>query len=286
MCGIIGYVGNRNAKKYLYYGLKSLEYRGYDSAGISVFQNKKIETIKGVGSVDEVFQKIHNIKSNIGIGHTRWATHGKVSTENSHPHQSKTGIFSLVHNGIIENYNELKEKYLKGVKLKSQTDTEVVANLLEVFCKKTKDINLAIKKIIKLLKGSFALAILCQDLPDKIFFAKRKSPLFIGIDKDKTFLSSDILGFEKFAQNYIAIDDDEFGFIENNNFEIFDKNNKKIAKLSKKITKNVQNNTKLHFKHYMLKEIFETTQVVENTINLYCKKEFLDTLNIAIFENF
>ena len=269
MCGIIGYAGNNNAIERLHIGLKKLEYRGYDSAGISFFVDKNLKTIKKVGSVDNLFENIKYENIKLGIGHTRWATHGKPSTKNSHPHQSQHKKVCLVHNGIIENYIELKNKYLTDIKLKSETDTEIVCNLIEKFLMQQNDKLSAINSATKLLKGSYALAILFDDEPEKIYFAKNKSPLLVGIGKDENFISSDILGFCNYTNKYISIKDKEFGYITQNFVKIFDENGKILRKRIKPVINQVNNIEKDDYPFYMLKEINEIPTCLKNIAKLY-----------------
>lgn len=286
MCGIIGYVGNSNAIDCLHYGLKQLEYRGYDSAGVAFFKDNKIKTIKNVGKVEELFNKIDaNTCSNIGIGHTRWATNGKPTTQNCHPHSGCFGYVTLVHNGIIENCDIVKKEYLNNLSFKSDTDTEVVANLIEKFYIQTKDILKSIFKINKILKGSYSLAILCKNEKDKIYFVKQKSPLLVGLGKNENFISSDVLGFSKFAEKYIDIDDGEFGWIKKDDYEIFDKKFKKLTKKCKITPKNIINTEKIQYKHFMLKEICEVPETIFNTAKLYETNSPFKKLNPNYFKN-
>ncbi len=284
MCGIIGYIGENNAIDFLHYGLKKLEYRGYDSAGVAYFNKNQLTVYKKVGQVDNLFdEKLLKVNSNIGIGHTRWATNGKISTENSHPHQSFSKTITLVHNGIIENCTELKNKYLKGINLQSETDTEVVANLLEFFYLKNHHKLDSIKILMSLLKGSYALAILFNDDCENIYFLKNRSPLVIGCGNNCNFISSDTLGFEKYTSKYIEIDDFEFGYINKKNMEIFDKNSKKITKNVKDCANFQKINNKMQFEHYMLKEIFEIPDAIKNTCELYKNFESIKIINKNLF---
>ena len=273
MCGIIGYVGKGNALNYLKNGLKTLEYRGYDSAGISFFENNKIVTIKNVGNVGKLIKKIpKKTKSDAGIGHTRWATHGKANIKNCHPHTSHKRTVNLVHNGIIENYLELKNTYLKNIKLYGETDSEIVANLIEQYYLKKCDKLKSIHETVELLKGSYALAIIFADEPNTIYFAKHTSPLCIGITNNGKIISSDILGFCNEAKKYYELKDGEFGRINKENFEIFDKNGKKIDIFTKNLTKNAKILSKNKYKHYMKKEIYEIPKVILDTTKTYLSK--------------
>ena len=191
MCGIFGYTGRNPCIPYILKGLKMLEYRGYDSAGIATLVGKEIKIKKVVGKVSLLEKVVDNEESFIGIGHTRWATHGEPTVENAHPHGDCSGRFAVVHNGIIENYKELKEYLIsKGHVFKSQTDTEVVAHLLEEFTEK--GIISSFKKVVDNLEGSFALVILDRENPETLYAIKRQSPLIVGLGRDEIFIASDI----------------------------------------------------------------------------------------------
>ena len=209
MCGIVGYVGQRQAAEVLLDGLKKLEYRGYDSAGIAVLSDNKIVTIKTKGRLKQLEEKMSEVgvpQGTCGIGHTRWATHGEPSDVNSHPHGNAR--LTIVHNGIIENYMELKEKLVrKGYEFLSQTDTEVVAKLLDYYYKG--DPMEAIRRVITAVKGSYALGILFRDFPEEIFALRKDSPLIIGIGKGENFIASDIPAVLKYTRNYELIDENE-----------------------------------------------------------------------------
>ena len=269
MCGIIGYIGKSNAIEVLNFGLKQLEYRGYDSAGISFFENNKLTTIKKAGTVDKLFVNIKNKICHVGIGHTRWATHGKPIDENSHPHTSCRGKVSLVHNGIIENYLELKEKYLKNTPLKSETDTEVVVNLIENFLIAEKNKKNAILKTMKLLKGSYALGILFDDEQHRIYFAKNKSPLLIGCGEKENFLSSDLLGFANKTNKYILLENEQMGWISTKSINIFNIYGKKVSYLINIAKDYCYNSNKGNYKYYMLKEIYEIPDCMEKIGKVY-----------------
>ena len=290
MCGIVGYVGNKNAVDVMHGGLLKLEYRGYDSAGISYFDKAKICTRKSAGTVENLFDHIEkNLCSNIAIGHTRWATHGKANDQNSHPHVSEKGKVSLVHNGIIENYLDLKNEFLSGTQLKSETDTEVVANVLEKILIETNDKIIAISKLVKLLKGSYALAILFDDDDKNIYFTKNISPLMIGSSENGNYISSDILGFCEEATKYLEVKNLQIGKISAKNIEIFDKNGKKIDFLLKFFSKNQNSSDKEGYPHFMLKEINEVPKVIKNACNLYLSGlanliDFDQKNNISNFE--
>jgi glutamine---fructose-6-phosphate transaminase (isomerizing) len=219
MCGIVGYIGARKAAPVLLEGLKRLEYRGYDSAGISVMDKKKIKTYKSIGRVSELEKKIDSaVKGNIGIAHTRWATHGKPSDKNSHPHGDCRGNIWVAHNGIIENYKQLKEKLQKkGHRFKSETDTEVVSHLIEEFAKKM-EFEAALRQALKQLKGTYGLAIINSAEPDKIIIAKKGSPLLLGVGKDEFVVASDASAILNYTRQVIYLEDGQMAIICRNQF--------------------------------------------------------------------
>jgi glucosamine--fructose-6-phosphate aminotransferase (isomerizing) len=266
MCGIIAYIGKQKAVPILLEGLSQLEYRGYDSAGISVLGKDKITTIKAVGKVVELQNKIGERKfsANIGIAHTRWATHGKPSNANSHPHGDCTGDIFLVHNGIIENYQELK-KILKKKKHKfaSETDSEVLVHLIEEFAKKT-DFKKAVLEALKLVRGTYGLAIISKKEPGKIIVARNGSPLIIGIGKDEFVVASDASAIVRHSDKVIYLDDGEMAEIKLDGFEISNIKNKIVNKEISKLNWTIEESKKSGFAHFMLKEIFEQPQVIEN----------------------
>ena len=221
MCGIIGYKGGKKSSAILLEGIKNLEYRGYDSVGIATIYDGKIELKKDVGRVDEVNKKLNFLELNgfIGIGHTRWSTHGKPSKENAHPHISNDYSIAVVHNGIIENYNELrKELENEGFKFKSETDTEVIPLLIEKYNKKN-DFEKAVIKALRRLEGSFAVIIINKDI-DKLIAARRFSPLMLGVGKDEFFIASDSTAFIKHTNDIVFMEDDEMAIVSNKNVKI------------------------------------------------------------------
>ena len=260
MCGIIGYIGKQKAVPVLIEGLKRLEYRGYDSAGLSVIDSDlKIKTIKSVGKVASLENKLNgqNIASNIGIAHTRWATHGKPCNMNSHPHfDCRENIF-LVHNGIIENYQELKKDLLKKKhKFSSETDTEVIVHLIEEFNKKT-DFKNSVLETLKMLRGTYGLAVINKKEPDKIIVAKLGSPLVIGVGNGEYVIASDVSAIHRHTNRVIFMEDGEVAVITKENCEIVNVKNKAITKEATKIDWSLEKAEKQGFDHFMLKEIFE-----------------------------
>ena len=267
MCGIVGYVGNKPAANILINGLKALEYRGYDSAGIALLENGKIKVFKEKGRVKELEEKnTFEVKSNIGIAHTRWATHGVPSKINAHPHLDNKGIFGVVHNGIIENYLELKEFLIKnGYEFKSQTDTEVIPNLIHYYYTKTNNVAEAFRKAIKELRGSYAVLLLTP-LVEGIYVAKLGSPLVIGKGEKENFIASDIPAVLEYTKEFYFINDQEMAYVDKNEVIFYDKDFKKIRKDIKVIDWDKRAADKNGYEDYMLKEIFEQPRAINDTL--------------------
>lgn len=287
MCGICAGIGKHNQIASVIDGLKKLEYRGYDSSGIAYIQKKKINILKSVGEIKNLEEKVpENIFSNIVIGHTRWATHGKVCYDNSHPHFSADKSFAIVHNGIIENYEELREKYLKDINLVSETDTEIFVNLISI--QDEDDVFSKLRNVCKIIKGSFAVALLSKN-DDKIFLAKRNSPLIVAQNSEGSMAGSDISVFEKMFEKCYVLDDDEFAILTKYKIEIFDKNGKKIDKNPVFLREFELNEEFLHEKYFMLKEIKEQPIVLKKTYFNYFSQKILskeNLLEIAKFKSF
>lgn len=278
MCGIFGIISENEVVAGLICGLKHLEYRGYDSAGISIIKDKIIKTIKKVGKVSELEKSIGDLRANIGIVHSRWATHGKPSKVNAHPHLSCDEIVSVVHNGIIENYKELKEELKKlGYRFKSETDTEVIPNLISYYSKTEKTYGQAIQKALKKLKGAFGIAVIFADDDKHIYCARRGSPLLLGIGKNENYVSSGLSAFTGLTNKIISLNEDDFAIISKNKYEIFDKNGKKVDREVETISIDNINVDKGEFEHFMLKEICEQPKVIQQTI-----KEYIDITNKKI----
>lgn len=269
MCGIVGYIGSREPKNILLDGLKNLEYRGYDSAGIALKNNNQVQVIRGLGRISCLEEKINNmdvIKANMGIAHTRWATHGEPNEANAHPHTS--GMVTLVHNGIIENFNELKEKLIKtGVVFKSDTDSEVLAALINYYY--DNDPVLAIEKAIKDVKGSYALGIIFAD-QDKLFAVRKDLPLIIGYGEKEFFIASDISAIIKYTNKYSLLDENEIAVLDFDGI-VVTKAGKKIEKEILVTDLKAEDREKNGYEHYMLKEIMEEPIVLEKTL-----KPFID----------
>jgi len=264
MCGIVAYNGVKNAIDVLFEGLKRLEYRGYDSAGLAFFDNNSLKTIKSVGKLANLGNKISDIKANsfLGIGHTRWATHGKPSDENAHPHKSKR--IALVHNGIIENYLQLKNELIaQGYEFSSETDTEVIAHLIDSLYKD----NLfdAVKNAIKKLKGSYAIAVISENEPDKIVVARYDSPLVIGVGENEMFAASDIPAVLSYTRKFIFLEEGDVAILTKDSVYI-ENNGKEVKRAIKIIDWNPVMAEKAGYKHFMLKEIYEQPRAIIDTI--------------------
>ena len=283
MCGIVGYIGKQKAVPILINGLKSLEYRGYDSAGIALLSNEKIDVIKDKGRVSnlESDSLINTLKSTIGIGHTRWATHGIPSKINSHPHLNNKKTIAVVHNGIIENYNELKAKLLKNnYKLLSETDSEVIPNLIDL--NNNGNILEAISKTLKELKGSYALGIISTELPDKIIIAKKNNPIVIGKGENEFFIASDIPAIAKHTQDFYFLDDEQIAVISEDSISFYDINLNKIDLPLKNIKFDIVVAEKNGYEDYMLKEIYEQPKAIRETIGSFLTNNNPINLNIDI----
>ncbi len=265
MCGIVGFTGRTAAAELLCKGLESLEYRGYDSAGIALLDQKIIcyKTDKRVESLKAMMNGENNAK--IGVGHTRWATHGAPTVANAHPHLSQNGKFAVVHNGIIENYLELKnELEAEGVKFTSQTDTEVVAQLLQKHY--NGNLKETVNSVLKLLRGSYALGILCDDFPDTIVAAKHFSPLVIGVGEDCNFIASDICAVIENTKRVIYLDDDQTAYITHSSIDIYDFVGKSVEPKIDKIDFDIGAAQKQGYAHFMLKEIMEQPEAVRRSL--------------------
>lgn len=267
MCGIVGYVGNSNAKDFLVEGLSKLEYRGYDSTGIAVVNKGKVTVVKHKGRLANLEKDLTviDVDGTVGIGHTRWATHGEPSDVNSHPHQSSKGDITVVHNGIIENYLELRE-WLKGegYKFFSETDTEVIPNLIDYYYEG--DLYKAVVKATKKLEGSYALGVICGSEPDKLVAVRKDSPLIVGVGEGEYFIASDIPAVINKTRNIYLLEDKEFVVITKSGVEIFDDKNNKINKEIYKVTWNQDAAEKGGFDSFMLKEIHEQPKAIKETM--------------------
>ena len=277
MCGIVGYIGNRDSIPILLKGLKRLEYRGYDSAGIATLNEGHINEVKCEGRVDALEKNLSkiNLHGTVGIGHVRWATHGAPSSINAHPHSSEN--VSVVHNGIIENSTILKKLLIKkSHKFKSQTDTEVIVHLITEYLKKN-DLKKSILKMLKTLHGSFALGIIFKDQPDLIVGARRGSPLAVGYGPNENYLGSDSYALKSMTNKISYLNDGEFCILKKDEVEFFDEKGNKVNKKILELSSNEQNYEKGDYKHFMAKEIEEQPTTIKNCIN-----EYIDKINSDI----
>lgn len=269
MCGIVGYIGFKNSLTILINGLKRLEYRGYDSAGVGYLKNEKINVVKAVGKVAELENKIESIKDNavVGIAHTRWATHGKPTETNAHPHTNADNTVAVIHNGIIENYKELK-LFLSslGYEFKSETDTEVLAHLVDYFLKKELNLFDAVRHSLLLVEGTYGIAVMYSKEPDKLVVARKGSPLVIGIGKDENFIASDVMALVNYTERVVYLGDNEIAQVTKDDVIIKTITNHEISKEVKEIDLTLDDISKGDYPHYMLKEIFEQPNSLDNSI--------------------
>lgn len=276
MCGIVGYIGEKNANEVLIAGLKKLEYRGYDSCGIVTLSNKKFDITKSTSRIDSLEEALKDApKSKIGLGHTRWATHGGATENNAHPHVSSNKRFVVVHNGIIENYAKLKEMLKKkGYKFYSDTDTEVVPNLIDLYYKG--DLLNAVKEATDALEGSFALGIMDVNEPDTIIGTKRNSPLVVGVGDKECFLASDFSAILKYTDKISVMENDEFTVLKNGGISFYNNDLKPCGKDFKIMDTKDEDTEKNGYEHFMLKEMNENTLTVKNTIEAYLKEDEIE----------
>ena len=265
MCGIVAATSQSNVISILTEGLKHLEYRGYDSAGIAFIDNKIISRYKKIGNVSKLKESLDKkLISNVGIAHTRWATHGKPSEKNAHPHISENNI-AIVHNGIIENHIEIKNKFFKNKTLSSNTDSEVLAHLINYFSEKNEILD-AVHFAIQEVKGSYAIAVLDKNNPKKIIGARNGSPLVIGLGDKENYIASDVQALLKHTNKFVYLEDGDIATITADEVKIFDKNKKNVRRETKKSALTLNNSSKGDFEHYMLKEIFEQPVAIKSTI--------------------
>ena len=269
MCGIVGYTGKQEAAPIMLEGLKRLEYRGYDSAGLVIADSGTLQVCKQKGYVDELSEKIDGgrlMKGRTGVGHTRWATHGKPSDENAHPHVSYKGDIALVHNGIIENYQQLREMLVsKGVKFQSETDTEVAVNLIQFFYKG--DIVKAISEAALRMEGSYALGIVCKDYPEQLFATRKESPLILGVGDGENFLASDVAAVLKYTRDVYYLDDDEIAVVTPHAIKIYSRDLEEVDKAPSRVDWDISAAEKSGYEHFMFKEIMEQPEAVRKTIS-------------------
>ena len=289
MCGIVGYIGTQKAVPILLDGLTKLEYRGYDSAGISTIENSKIIITKDKGRVKNLSEllKDSNSTSTIGIAHTRWATHGKPSKTNSHPHTDNTNKFSVVHNGIIENYTDIKKFLMdNGYKFISETDTEVIPNLISYYYASGNDFLKSVNLACNDLEGSYAIEVLCEDFPDKIIVAKKDSPLVICTSKDSNYIASDIPAVLSYTKDFYLLEDGDIVEIYANKLNFYDKDLNPIKKKIEKISWDASAIEKNGYDDFMLKEINEQVVSIRETIGFKLNKENIELDNISLSKEF
>ena len=293
MCGIVGYVGNKNATPVLIKALKKLEYRGYDSAGVAIYTGEEILVQKAKGKLVNLAEKITGqvipesakdkdfsdaemalydkvgdfVKGSIGIGHTRWATHGEPSDTNSHPHTNMDGTISIVHNGIIENYADLKAKLQgQGVVFKSQTDTEVIVHILDQKYKATGDIFKAVIETLHVLEGSYALGVICKDFPDRIIAARKESPLVVGLGNGENFIASDVPALLEHTRDVYYLGERELAVLYTDHVDLFNFDGEKIIKTPSHVEWDMDAATKGGYEHFMIKEIHEQPKGLTDTM--------------------
>lgn len=269
MCGIVGFIGNQNAKEVILNGLKSMEYRGYDSAGIAINMKDRIEVRKHVGGIENLEKITRDVEfdGKQGIGHTRWATHGVPATVNAHPHLSQDGEIAIVHNGIIENYAEIKDWLIGefGVKFASETDSEVIAQLISVYYKG--DLHKAVNKAVKKLRGAYAIAVIAHDEPDKIVAVRKDAPLVAGIGKGCNFIASDIPALLKYVREIYLIENNETLVLTKDDIKIYDKDGNEIKRDVYHVNWDADAAEKSGYEHFMIKEIHEQPEVIGETLN-------------------
>lgn len=268
MCGIVGYVGRQEAAPILLEGLKTLEYRGYDSAGVAVQKDGAIHMVKACGMIKNLCAKTHDgadLEGCIGIGHTRWATHGAPTDVNAHPHMSNDNKFAIVHNGIIENYLELREMLLaKGYVFHSETDTEVVVHLIDMYY--NGNLKETVMRATARLEGSYVLGVLCADEPDRLFVAKNGGPMILGVGVGENFFASDVTALVSHTKNVIYIDDGEFAELTADNLTIYDCTGQPVQKKISRVVWDIEAAEKGGYDHFMLKEIMEQPRALKATI--------------------
>ena len=272
MCGIVGFIGQEQAAPILLDGLAHLEYRGYDSAGVAVISAQgKLQVEKAVGRLKVLSEQIHggaDLEGCIGLGHTRWATHGAPNIINSHPHVSENGKFAVIHNGIIENYVEIKEFLIgQGIRFKSETDTEVVAQLLEFYYNECHDFLEAVGRVLRRIEGAYALGMLCADCPDRIIAARKDAPLLLGYGKGCNFLASDVTAINKHTRDVAYMEDRDVALLTREGIEVYDALEQKVEKKHFTIDWEVSAAEKGGYQHFMLKEIMEQPEALRRAIS-------------------
>ncbi|MCR4713656.1 MAG: glutamine--fructose-6-phosphate transaminase (isomerizing) [Treponemataceae bacterium] len=277
MCGIVGYIGHKDATPVLISALKKLEYRGYDSAGIAVLGDDDIIVRKAKGALKFLEKKIadETIKGSLGIGHTRWATHGEPSDINAHPHTNVSGSIAVVHNGIIENYMELKSwLQSQGIVFRSQTDTEVIAHLVNYFYEQSPDIFAAVIKAIHKLEGSYALGVICKDFPDRLVAARKDSPLIVGLGKGENFIASDVPAVLEYTRDVYFLDQKELAVLYDDHVDLFTEDGERVIKKPYHVDWDISSAEKGGYAHFMLKEIYEQPKALTDTLRPRLVKKY------------
>ena len=289
MCGIVGFIGKEQAAPILLDGLAHLEYRGYDSAGVAVISAQgKLQVEKAVGRLKVLSEQIHggaDLEGCIGLGHTRWATHGAPNIVNSHPHVSENGKFAVIHNGIIENYVEIKEFLIgQGIRFKSETDTEVVAQLLEFYYNECHDFLEAVGRVLRRIEGAYALGMLCADCPDRIIAARKDAPLLLGYGEGCNFLASDVTAIIKHTRDVAYMEDGEVAVLTREGIEVYDALEQRVEKKHFTIDWEVSAAEKGGYQHFMLKEIMEQPEALRRAISPRIKdgKVVFDDLKLPV----
>ncbi|MDM5214849.1 glutamine--fructose-6-phosphate transaminase (isomerizing) [Peribacillus sp. NJ4] len=285
MCGIVGYIGLNDAKEILLKGLEKLEYRGYDSSGIAVKNDAGVTIFKEKGRIADLRGAVDdNTIAYTGIGHTRWATHGVPSRENAHPHQSNSGRLTLVHNGVIENYAILKREYLKDVAFKSETDTEVIVQLIEKFVNDGMEVEEAFRQTLTLLEGSYAIALLDAENDETIFVAKNKSPLLIGVGNDFNVIASDAMAMLQVTDQFLELMDKEMVIVTSEKVTIKNLSNEEVMRAPYTAELDASDIEKGTYPHYMLKEVDEQPAVIRKIIQAYQNEEGKLAIDYSITE--
>ena len=285
MCGIVGYIGKDNVTPILLKGLEKLEYRGYDSAGIAVRTDESLEVVREKGRIADLTEKVgENLTGHTGIGHTRWATHGEPSVKNAHPQQSNDGQFTLVHNGVIENYRQLKEEYLSDVEFTSDTDTEVIVELINYFSKQGQDTENAFNSTLRLLEGSYALGLMDKDIDGTIFVAKNKSPLLVGLGDTFNVITSDAMAMLGLTNEFVELMDGEMVILKQDSVSIINPDGNEVERDSYTAEIDASDAEKGTYDHYMIKEINDQPGAMRKIISQYQDENEQLVIDDAIIE--
>ncbi|ANU26755.1 glutamine--fructose-6-phosphate transaminase (isomerizing) [Planococcus versutus] len=285
MCGIVGYIGEKDSKEILLKGLERLEYRGYDSAGIAIRNGKGVKVFKEKGRIADLRGVVENdVMGSTGIGHTRWATHGKPTRANAHPHQDESQRFTIVHNGVIENYHHIQRDYLDGVEMQSDTDTEIIVQLIGKFVEEGQTTQQAFSKVLTLLKGSYAIALLDAEEEQTIFVAKNKSPLLVGLGSDFNVIASDAMAMLQLTDQFVELMDKEIVIVRKDSVDILTLDGQSVSRLPFTAEIDMSDIEKGTYPHYMLKEIDEQPGVVRKIVQAYQDEHDQLTIQPEILE--